>query len=91
MEETVNNTAGFVQTKYDEWMRFWNWALSVSDPRVKDWLFMGTPWPTFYLTLAYIVIICGVGPKMMEKRKAFDLKAFMVKTPLPDGSEQSIM
>ena len=78
MMEVAVNATSFAQSKYEEWLRFWNWALSVSDPRVKNWLFMDSVWPTVYLTLAYLTL-CQLGPKIMEKRKPFDLKLLMVR------------
>lgn len=75
--ESARNLTSYAQSKVDDWLQFWNWALSISDPRVKDWLFMGSVWPTVYLTIAYIVI-ANVGPKIMEKRKPLDLKPLMI-------------
>ena len=75
--EVASNTTG-LYGKYEEWRQFYHWALSVSDPRVKDWFLMDSPWPSVCLTLAYLIFICRLGPKIMETRKPFDLKLFMV-------------
>jgi len=66
------------QSKLDQWMEFWTWADQVSDPRTRNWLFVGSIWPTVYLTIAYLTLICRLGPKLMENRKPFDLKAVMI-------------
>ena len=76
--EAARNATDYAQSKLDAWLSFWDWAISISDPRVKDWLFMDSVWPTVYLTLTYLFLICGLGPKIMEKRKPFVLKEFMV-------------
>ena len=49
----------------------------LSDSRVDNWLFMSSPWPTLTLTALYL-LICYTGPKLMENRKPWDLKAFIV-------------
>ena len=77
--ESAHNLTNYAQSKVDDWLQFWDWALSISDPRVKDWLFMGSVWPTVYLTIAYI-LVSNLGPKIMESRKPYDLKPFMVRT-----------
>lgn len=76
--DLMMNATSFAEGKYGLWLDFWTWADSVSDPRVKDWLFMSSVWPTVYLTLFYVVGVCGVGPKLMENRKPLDLRSFMV-------------
>jgi len=76
--EAARNATDYAQSKLDTWLQFWDWAISISDPRVKDWLFMDSVWPTVYLTLTYLFLICGLGPKIMEKRKPFVLKEFMI-------------
>jgi len=76
--EAARNATDYAQSKLDAWLSFWDWAISISDPRVKDWLFMDSVWPTVYLTLTYLFLICGLGPKIMEKRKPFVLKEFMI-------------
>lgn len=76
--EAARNATDYAQSKLDTWLQFWDWAISISDPRVKDWLFMDSVWPTVYLTFTYLFLICGLGPKIMEKRKPFVLKEFMI-------------
>lgn len=75
--ETSQNLTNFAQSKVNEFLKFWDWAISISDPRVRNWLFMDSVWPTVYLTISY-VLISNVGPKIMEKRKPYDLKLFMI-------------
>ena len=69
--------AASAQERFDAASSFWAWALSVSDPRVRDWPLMSSPWPTVFLTLTYLSIVF-VGPKIMENRKPFDLRWLMV-------------
>lgn len=45
----------------------------VLDPRVADWLFMQSPWPTLQLTGIYLLAIY-LGPKLMRNRKPFENK-----------------
>ncbi|XP_014256938.1 elongation of very long chain fatty acids protein AAEL008004-like [Cimex lectularius] len=45
-----------------------------SDERVKDWPMMSGPGPTIAICLAYAFIVKYLGPKLMEKRKPFELK-----------------
>uniref|UniRef100_A0A0A9X8R0 Elongation of very long chain fatty acids protein n=2 Tax=Lygus hesperus TaxID=30085 RepID=A0A0A9X8R0_LYGHE len=48
------------------------------DPRVKDWLLMGSPLPTIFLSLAYVFIVKYLGPKLMENRKPFQLRKAII-------------
>lgn len=49
----------------------------VTDSRVKDWLWMQSPIPTLVLCLLYLLCV-AVGPKLMENRKAFELKHLLI-------------
>ncbi|CAA9997242.1 unnamed protein product [Nesidiocoris tenuis] len=49
-----------------------------SDPRVKDWPLMSSPLPTIAICLSYAVFVKIIGPKIMEKRKPFELKRTLI-------------
>ncbi|RZF32034.1 hypothetical protein LSTR_LSTR007112 [Laodelphax striatellus] len=49
-----------------------------SDPRVKDWPLMSGPGPTLAIVLVYAFCVKVVGPKLMEKRKPFQLKNTLI-------------
>ncbi|GLV46212.1 ELOVL fatty acid elongase 7 [Carabus blaptoides fortunei] len=49
-----------------------------SDPRVKDWLMMSSPFPTMALSLCYAIFVKRIGPKLMENRKPFELKKTII-------------
>uniref|UniRef100_A0A0A9W4J9 Elongation of very long chain fatty acids protein n=1 Tax=Lygus hesperus TaxID=30085 RepID=A0A0A9W4J9_LYGHE len=48
------------------------------DPRVKDWLLMSGPLPTILLCLTYVFVVKYLGPKLMEKRKPFELRKTLI-------------
>ncbi|GLV45909.1 uncharacterized protein CBL_11706 [Carabus blaptoides fortunei] len=56
----------------------YNDVLSKSDPRVENWLFMSSPFPTLLLTCMYVSFVKIIGPKLMEHRKPFQLKNVMI-------------
>lgn len=45
-----------------------------SDPRVKDWFLMSSPFPTMLICLTYVLLVKVIGPKYMENRKPFVLR-----------------
>ncbi|XP_067937447.1 very long chain fatty acid elongase 4-like [Watersipora subatra] len=47
------------------------------DARVDNWLLMSSPWPVLALISAYL-LISTQGPKVMEKKKPFDLQLYMI-------------
>lgn len=49
-----------------------------SDPRVNDWPMMSSPFPTLAVCLFYAYFVKVLGPKLMENRKPFDLRWFMI-------------
>jgi elongation of very long chain fatty acids protein 7 len=49
-----------------------------SDPRVKDWFLMSSPFPTLMICLCYAYFSKVLGPKIMENKKPFDLKNTMI-------------
>ena len=48
-----------------------------ADRRVDDWALMSSIYPSFGVVLLYL-LACTVGPKLMENRKPWHLKKFMV-------------
>lgn len=48
------------------------------DTRVKDWALMKSPLPIVMMSLSYVVFTKFIGPRMMEKRKAFDLRTTLI-------------
>ncbi|XP_011495484.1 PREDICTED: elongation of very long chain fatty acids protein AAEL008004 [Ceratosolen solmsi marchali] len=48
------------------------------DPMVDSWLLMGSPKPLLLILGAYLTFVLKVGPKMMEKRPAFELKTVII-------------
>jgi elongation of very long chain fatty acids protein 7 len=54
---------------------FWD---RYGDPRVKGWFLMGSPYPTLTICISYVIFVKIIGPKLMENRKAFNLKGVMI-------------
>ncbi|CAH1375202.1 unnamed protein product [Tenebrio molitor] len=48
------------------------------DPKVDSWLFMHSPVPVVSILLVYLYFVLKLGPQLMEKRKAFDLKRVLI-------------
>uniref|UniRef100_A0A0N7ZCK1 Elongation of very long chain fatty acids protein n=1 Tax=Scylla olivacea TaxID=85551 RepID=A0A0N7ZCK1_SCYOL len=48
------------------------------DPRVDGWLFMDSPWPTFFLCISYVLLVKVIGPRCMKNRPPFDLRRLLV-------------
>ena len=46
---------------------------NLADPRTKDYLMIGTPWPCIALLGFYIYFIYNFGPRLMERRQPFKL------------------
>lgn len=49
-----------------------------SDPRVKNWAMMSSPFPTLAICLSYAYFVKVLGPKLMENRKPLDLRRVMI-------------
>ncbi|KAL7292497.1 elongation of very long chain fatty acids protein AAEL008004-like [Trichogramma pretiosum] len=49
-----------------------------SDPRVKDWAMMSSPFPTVAICLGYAYFSKVLGPKLMENRKPFNLRRILI-------------
>ncbi|KAL3841944.1 hypothetical protein ACJMK2_020021 [Sinanodonta woodiana] len=59
--------------KYFEIQKFYNWALTQSDVRVKDWFLMQSYTPTLVITALYVIVVTW-GQKFMENREPFKYK-----------------
>ncbi|XP_019641371.1 PREDICTED: elongation of very long chain fatty acids protein 4-like isoform X2 [Branchiostoma belcheri] len=70
-------TMDLITDKIQEGLKYYEWCLSFSDPRVADWPLMDRWAPTLYLTAAYLLIV-WLGPRLMEKRKPMELTWLMV-------------
>lgn len=51
---------------------------SVKDPMVDSWPLMGSPGPMLCIVGTYLIFVLKAGPKMMEKRPAFQLNTVMI-------------
>ncbi|XP_019733636.1 elongation of very long chain fatty acids protein 7a isoform X1 [Hippocampus comes] len=49
-----------------------------ADSRTEDWLLMSSPVMQSVIIMAYIFFVMSLGPRIMENRKAFDLKGVLV-------------
>lgn len=52
--------------------------VSFADTRTENWLLMSSPLPQTIIITAYIYFVTSLGPRIMENRKAFDLKGVLV-------------
>ena len=52
-------------------------AIFISDPKTADWPLVATPWPTIALVAMYLFIV-KVGPKIMEKREAYNIREVLI-------------
>ncbi|KAJ8668550.1 hypothetical protein QAD02_010213 [Eretmocerus hayati] len=48
------------------------------DPEVDSWLLMGSAKPIIAILLVYLTFVLKIGPKMMEKRPAYELKTVII-------------
>lgn len=51
---------------------------SSTDSRTENWFLMSSPLPQTIIIAAYIYFVTSLGPRIMENRKAFDLKGVLV-------------
>ncbi|XP_058492769.1 elongation of very long chain fatty acids protein 7a isoform X2 [Solea solea] len=49
-----------------------------ADSRTGDWFLMSSPFPQTIVIAAYIYFVTSLGPRLMENRKAFDLKGLLI-------------
>ncbi|XP_039591613.1 ELOVL fatty acid elongase 8b [Polypterus senegalus] len=62
------------------WLRlkeFYDWALQNGDERTDPWFLVYSPAPVTTVFFMYLFVV-WFGPKLMENRKAFDLKAVLI-------------
>jgi elongation of very long chain fatty acids protein 4 len=45
---------------------YYEWTLTLADPRSKGWLLVDSPKPTFWLIVGYLAMVY-FGPKIMRK------------------------
>lgn len=50
----------------------------IADPVVDSWLFMKSPLPVVTILVTYLYFVLVLGPKLMEKRQAYELKRVMI-------------
>lgn len=65
-----------IQVFLDNPGEFYNTVMERSDPRVKDWLWMGSPFPTIAIAMLYLLFVRYV-PGYMENRKPLEMKPFL--------------
>lgn len=58
-------------------LEFYEWTLTIADPRVADWPFISSPIPTLIIVSIYLAVINYFGPNFMEKRPAYDFGLFL--------------
>lgn len=51
---------------------------SLTDSRTEQWPLMSSPLPQTLIIAAYIYFVTSLGPRIMENRKAFDLKGVLI-------------
>lgn len=51
---------------------------SLTDSRTENWFLMSSPLPQTIVIAAYIYFVTSLGPRIMENRKAFDLKGVLI-------------
>ncbi|XP_074032274.1 very long chain fatty acid elongase 4 [Leptinotarsa decemlineata] len=73
MANVVNSTQSLVSQAYDYYL----WTLSLSDRRTQGWPLVDSPVPMVSYVLAYLFLV-WIGPKVMAKRKPFDLTWILV-------------
>ncbi|XP_015762300.1 PREDICTED: elongation of very long chain fatty acids protein 5-like isoform X1 [Acropora digitifera] len=56
---------------------YYQWVIENGDPKTADWPLVATPWPTIALVATYLFIV-KVGPKIMEKREAYNFKEVLI-------------
>jgi hypothetical protein len=49
-----------------------------ADPRVNDWLLIGSPFPTIALCLSYVYFVKVLGPRVMANRKPMKLQRALI-------------
>ncbi|XP_072758487.1 very long chain fatty acid elongase AAEL008004 [Anoplolepis gracilipes] len=67
--------AGFIRHVVSNYNEVLN---NIKDPIVDTWPLMGSPGPILCIVGTYLIFVLKVGPKMMEKRPAFQLNTVMI-------------
>ncbi|XP_074637806.1 very long chain fatty acid elongase 7-like [Acropora palmata] len=67
----------YIRTTAQSLVDTWQSYLENGDPKTADWPLVASPWPTVSFVTAYLFIV-KVGPKIMEKRKAYDLRELLI-------------
>lgn len=49
-----------------------------SDPRVKNWFLMSSPFPTLIMCTLYVLTVKKIGPWLMRDRKPFELRKILI-------------
>ncbi|XP_046552398.1 elongation of very long chain fatty acids protein 4-like isoform X2 [Haliotis rubra] len=62
-----------ITDKVEHFQKFYAWALTRTDDRVKDWFLMQSYTPTLAITALYLFAV-WVGPKIMKDREPFKFK-----------------
>ncbi|PSN36105.1 Elongation of very long chain fatty acids protein 7 [Blattella germanica] len=68
----MSNLMHLVVNNYNELLE------SKKDPMVDSWFLMSSPYPIISILCFYLYFVLKLGPKIMEKRKAFDLQRVLV-------------
>ncbi|XP_032221880.2 elongation of very long chain fatty acids protein 4 isoform X2 [Nematostella vectensis] len=66
-----------IQMKIRDFLEFYTWADSISDPRTKNWPLVNDVRVPIGLLFAYILAVL-TGPHLMKNKKAFNLQWIMV-------------
>ncbi|XP_014478535.1 PREDICTED: elongation of very long chain fatty acids protein AAEL008004 [Dinoponera quadriceps] len=56
----------------------YNEILDFKDPKVDTWPLMGSPGPLLCIMGTYLIFVLKAGPKMMEKRPAFQMNTILI-------------
>ncbi|KAG7299667.1 hypothetical protein JYU34_016659 [Plutella xylostella] len=67
--------AAFIEQKGSHWDLT---KSQFSDDELSDLPFMSSPVPILALLLAYLLFVLVIGPKLMEKRRAFELNSVLI-------------
>lgn len=67
-----------VNDYYDKGRQFYEWADTLSDPRVSSWPWVSSPVPVCLSAIIYVIFSWKVGPWMMKDRAPFELKKLMM-------------
>ncbi|EFN73416.1 Elongation of very long chain fatty acids protein 7 [Camponotus floridanus] len=73
--ESLNIMASLIRlvvSNYNEVLK------NIKDPIVDTWPLMGSPGPMLCIVGTYLIFVLKAGPKMMEKRPAFQLNTVMI-------------